>query len=117
MGESTTSPSDDPTNGRFCPACGYNLRGINSDRCPECGHAVDPTSLAISIIPWMHRRSLGRTKAYLRTVIMSITHCRKLAQEVARPANFSDAILFRRVTAVLATVSVIVLSICLALVG
>jgi hypothetical protein len=117
MGESTTSPSDDPTYGRFCPACGYNLRGINSDRCPECGHAVDPTSLAISVIPWTHRRSLGRMAAYVRTVKMSIMHSRKLSQEIARPTNFADAILFRRVTAVVATVSLIVLSICLALVG
>ena len=117
MGEPPSIPTDDPTVGRFCPDCGYDLRGISSDRCPECGHAVDPTSLAISIIPWTHRRSLGRTKAYLRTVLMSITHCRKLAQEIGRPANFADAILFRRVTAVLATLSVIVLSICLAFVG
>jgi hypothetical protein len=26
-----------------CPACGYNLRGLRSDRCPECGGPVpDP---------------------------------------------------------------------------
>jgi hypothetical protein len=36
-----------------CPICLYNLRGLTSPRCPECGHAlrltvgaVDPTSLA-----------------------------------------------------------------------
>lgn len=23
-----------------CPACGYNLRGLTSDRCPECGQAL-----------------------------------------------------------------------------
>ena len=62
MGEPPSIPTDDPTVGRFCPDCGYDLRGISSDRCPECGHAVDPTSLAISIIPWTHRRSLGRSQ-------------------------------------------------------
>src|SRR5436309_12057996 len=22
----------------LCPLCGYNLRGLNTPRCPECGH-------------------------------------------------------------------------------
>lgn len=26
----------------LCPACGYDLRGIESDRCPECGNATEP---------------------------------------------------------------------------
>jgi hypothetical protein len=25
--------------GGFCGACGYNLRGVNSLKCPECGSA------------------------------------------------------------------------------
>ena len=25
----------------YCPNCGYNLRGIPEDRCPECGHGYD----------------------------------------------------------------------------
>ena len=24
----------------FCPHCNYDLHGINSDKCPECGTAV-----------------------------------------------------------------------------
>ena len=24
-----------------CPVCGYNLRGIESDKCPECGAKLD----------------------------------------------------------------------------
>ena len=31
---STASSSADDL---YCPDCGYNLRGITSDRCPECG--------------------------------------------------------------------------------
>jgi hypothetical protein len=27
----------------FCEYCGYNLRGITSDRCPECGAAIHRT--------------------------------------------------------------------------
>ena len=97
---------------RFCPSCGYNLRGIGSDRCPECGTAVDRSTLATSVIPWTHRRTLGLVSAYLRTVKLSILHPAKLAKEIGRPASFADAILFRRVTTGLATASIIALSIC-----
>ena len=24
-----------------CPDCGYSLRGLTSDRCPECGLVLD----------------------------------------------------------------------------
>ena len=34
-------PPADPT----CARCGYKLRGINSDRCPECGHAREWTTV------------------------------------------------------------------------
>ena len=35
-----------------CPLCGYNLRGLTSDRCPECGREV--------------RLSVGMADPYLR---------------------------------------------------
>ena len=28
----------------LCPACGYNLRGAEHERCPECGHFVSVAS-------------------------------------------------------------------------
>lgn len=28
-----------------CPLCGYDLRGLPSERCPECGHAFDAEKL------------------------------------------------------------------------
>jgi hypothetical protein len=36
-------PSDRP----YCPECGYELTGIVSGRCPECGHVVEKTELEI----------------------------------------------------------------------
>ena len=26
-----------------CPGCDYDLTGLDSDRCPECGTPIDPT--------------------------------------------------------------------------
>ena len=28
-----------------CPLCGYDLRGLPTGRCPECGHAFEPDAL------------------------------------------------------------------------
>jgi hypothetical protein len=113
MGESMEFSSEELLAGRFCIGCGYSLRGIDSERCPECGTGVDHEAAAISVIPWTHRGSLGWWRAYLRTVKLAILHPAKLAHEIGRPANFADAVLFRRLTAGLATVSMIALSICL----
>jgi hypothetical protein len=31
-----------------CPVCGYDLRGLSENRCPECGKSFDPTKLQIT---------------------------------------------------------------------
>lgn len=31
-----------------CPSCGYDLTGITSDACPECGSAIDPDRVYMS---------------------------------------------------------------------
>ena len=33
----------------LCPRCGYDLRGINTERCPECGARVRPRA------PWLQQ--------------------------------------------------------------
>src|SRR5436305_13805040 len=39
-----------------CPLCGYNLRGLTTPRCPECGREL--------------RLSIGLTEPYLRAWIV-----------------------------------------------
>ena len=84
----------------FCPACGYSLRGIESDRCPECGFAIDRSAAAVSRIPWEHRRRLGLPRAYWRTMWMS---SRTVAGDMIRPVNYRDARLFQLVTVLIAS--------------
>jgi hypothetical protein len=67
---------------------------------------IDRTSLGESRIPWSHRGRIGRWRAYWRTVRLAARQPGKLAQEIARPASFADAVRFRRVTALLAFVPV-----------
>jgi hypothetical protein len=115
MTETLSTPIDLPD--RFCPGCGYDLRGIGSDRCPECGLTIDRTLAATSTIPWTHRRRIGVVHAYLKTVEMVIRWPGRLAREIERPVEFRDAIVFRRVTATLATVSVLALAVVLFIMG
>jgi hypothetical protein len=79
----------------FCPECGYDLRGSASDRCPECGLAIDRQSLSVSRIPWIHRAEIGAWRAYWRTVQFVVANPRQLALEVARPVSYRDAQMFR----------------------
>lgn len=86
----------------LCPACGYDLRGIESDRCPECGTAIDRAQLSHSHIPWPYRKQLGRFRTYWGTVLLTMFRPHKLAAEMARPVSFDDARRFSRRTAVVA---------------
>ncbi len=90
------------TSGLFCPACGYYLRGIESERCPECGLAIDRATIGLSVIPWTHRKRIGRFRAFWRTVEMAVRSPGKLAQDVARPVSYRDAQLFRWIVVLVA---------------
>jgi len=35
---------------RYCLDCGYNLGGLSTHRCPECGRAFDPHDTATSVL-------------------------------------------------------------------
>jgi len=80
----------------ICPECGYDLRQLSSDRCPECGQPIDRSVLGESIIPWIHRHKIGRYRAFWRTVNLATFHPKYLAREMSRPARFEDAVKFRR---------------------
>ncbi len=94
----TLQPDVPPSLDLFCPACGYSLRGIDSEQCPECGFAIDRSAAAVSRIPWEHRGRLGVVRAYWRTLWMP---ARTVAADIVRPVNYRDARLFQLVTVAL----------------
>ena len=98
-----TTPAPDDL---LCPGCDYDLRGIESDRCPECGLAVDRT-VGVSRIPWAHRRRIGRARAYWRTVWLATFRTRRLAAEVDRRVDYRDAQRFRLVTVAITTLALL----------
>jgi hypothetical protein len=85
----------DPSVELFCPGCNYSLRGIDSQRCPECGAVLDWATISRPIIPWVHRSQIGRFAAFVRTVWMTIRRPGMLARDAARPVSYREARLFR----------------------
>jgi len=82
----------------LCPQCGYSLRGLLANRCPECGVGFDRATLTASNIPWVWRRAIGRWWAYGQTVWMVVRHNDRLCDEFALPVSFRDAQRFRWTT-------------------
>ncbi|HRR87077.1 MAG TPA: hypothetical protein P5316_18865, partial [Phycisphaerae bacterium] len=44
-------PHDDPLADASCLHCGYSLRGLTENRCPECGAPFDRQEMASSYLP------------------------------------------------------------------
>src|SRR5438874_5752286 len=80
-----------------CGGCGYDLRGIDTRVCPECGRGFDPEFLIDQLMPWEQRRHIGRVRAYLRTVWLASVHPTRAAEKIDRPMSVPAARSFRRV--------------------
>lgn len=92
----------------FCHACGYSLVGLAGDRCPECGATFNPNELPYARVAWLHRRRIGRIRAYWQTVRQVVRRPGPFAQELCRPVRISadDARRFRSTTAYVATTAI-----------
>jgi hypothetical protein len=93
----------------ICPECGYDLRGIESERCPECGKPFDRATASRSLIPWMHRGQIGRVRAFARTVWLATSNIKALSAEITRPVSLREAQRFRLIAVVLASLTPILI--------
>jgi hypothetical protein len=87
---------------RFCIACGYNLRGLTSEQCPDCGLPID--TARGSAVAWEGRKEIGTVRAFRRTMMEGMFHVKRLAHAVARPVDSRSAKGFRIIVSLLATV-------------
>lgn len=86
----------------YCLSCGYNARGVDSDRCPECGQDFSALAPATSRLPWLHRRHTGRYRAYCRSVLMLLFRPKLFCEQIDNPITLADARRFWLVTVLLA---------------
>ena len=95
----------------YCPQCGYNLRGLTSDKCPECGYDVAIVRRGESLLPWVNREKLGWLKAYWKTVWMVMFRSEMFSLEICRPVSEPDARSFRRATILHAYLPMVLLTV------
>ncbi|MFW6039052.1 MAG: hypothetical protein ACOC9P_01080 [bacterium] len=87
----TTAPPPLEDQALYCPACGYDLRALAGESCPECGATVDRSLLGRFPIPWMRRGDEGRFRTFWRTVWQVSFRTRQLVEAAARPVDYREA--------------------------
>jgi hypothetical protein len=92
--ETQPSPTDTDL---FCPHCGYNVRALPEDRCPECGEPFD----RMALLRWTVARDLPLGLNWLgreRTLRQIWTTCLMQPQSIGRELpphpNRENAILY-----------------------
>ncbi len=82
----------------YCPDCGYSLRGLTSERCPECGLLLDFIESKVSLIPWERRREIGGFRAYWRTAWLAAFRPKRFCRAAYQPVSYRCAQKFRWLT-------------------
>lgn len=101
------SPAIDPDAALLCPACGFDLRATEGDRCGECGLEIDRAALRVSAIPWVYRRRMGRVRAYLKTAWRFSVDAKSVQHEASKPQDVADGRAFGRVTACIVAIALL----------
>ena len=91
-------PLADPDIDLFCPGCGYDLRALQGNACPECGISVDLEKLRESSIPWILSEGfIAKAWGFLRTCDRATLRPTRFCREVSRPVLLREAQRFRRI--------------------
>ena len=69
----------------YCPQCGYNLRAIPENRCPECGFGYNREGIESLCVMEAHKRNVILHRVHL---ISSISACTALFRLDAHPAVY-----------------------------
>lgn len=85
----------------LCPHCEYDLRAATRDQCPECGKAVDRSTLTTINIPWAYRETIGPIRAYFQTLWMFTRFSTKLKGDGRKPQRWADGRRFRIISVIL----------------
>ena len=92
----------------YCPVCAYNLSGIFSGRCPECGSLFDRNALItaqradqITLIPWDDPKPMPLRQRLFQTLRICLLNAERFAFAFSvQPQESRAGVFFRRVVAV-----------------
>jgi len=73
-------------NSPLCPYCGYCQRGIESDRCPECGNAI-PTNIDL-LLCWERREYGSFLAAFFGTIIEVVFRPRRVIRNLQLRSDY-----------------------------
>ncbi|HEY8748497.1 MAG TPA: hypothetical protein VIM11_11015 [Tepidisphaeraceae bacterium] len=90
---------------RVCAGCGYDLRGLDSERCPECGRAID----ARIALPWLRRGDLGIIWALIAMVKLVTFRPALLRNSDWEVGGLHAATIFRLIVVGMAWVAILML--------
>ncbi len=79
----------------YCPQCGYNLRAIPENRCPECGFGYNREGVESLCVMEAHKRNVILHRVHL---ISSISACTALFRLDAHPTVFLTVVALGIVT-------------------
>jgi hypothetical protein len=99
----------------YCVGCGYNLRGLEAGRCPECGRPIDREEHDGLNAPWVHRRRIGAIPAFWQTAALVTFRPGDFARRFHWPrVRFHGSPLFRLWTVTVAAGALVVAAMALA---
>src|SRR5579862_9904362 len=90
---------------RFCHHCGYNLRGIASTTCPECGLSIGAAD--VFVIPWENRKKFGRFSTFLRTAALATFRPERFSTAIGAPIDDRPARRFRLIVLLLTALPIV----------
>jgi len=97
-----------------CPACGYSLRGLTAERCPECGEPFDRALLEAAArgqipgtLPWDQFAYSQSLRTYAQTWRLVVFHPREFGRQIAPAPNLDRAFEFQTLTHLLLSSGVI----------
>jgi hypothetical protein len=87
-----SSQAEDPLADARCLHCGYPLRGLPENRCPECGTPFDPERIANSFVPQWPRLMMWYLMACVARSLLDLPQILEIVSSRVNPTMISTRV-------------------------